>query len=227
MNKKNIINKKENPIFNPEILGPFDYLDFREIENQKKQEELRQATLGEIISIVYFSLDRKNKKQKKIIDIFENKKIVGKTLALINNQGIFIDDNPYLSYARGDLRRYFSFLKQKLNSKNQGAVIYSEDKNIRFASSLLENSEIKDSRLTAILRNQENQKRLKDISKIYGANINLDNIFNKTEDNNELEEDNYKLKYKLVVPSISMQDEIKIIGDKFNLGFYSFFIPER
>ena len=227
MNKKNIINKKENPIFNPEILGPFDYLDFREIENQKKQEELRQATLGEIISIVYFSLDRKNKKQKKIIDIFENKKIVGRTLSLINNQGIFIDDNPYLSYARGDLRRYFSFLKQKLESKNQDGVIYSEDKNIRFASSLLENSEIKDSRLTAILGNQENKEKLKTIAEKYEINLNLENIFNKPENNNELEEDDYKPRYKLVVPCISIKkDKVSISGEKFNSGFYSFFIPK-
>jgi hypothetical protein len=113
--------------FNAQRIGPTNFKGLREADYGKG---FKMATMPELTSLIYASLENKDySTAKQIIKTLKENWIRGNTGILYTPEGMYVQDNPKLKDGRVSMDE--KTLKNRL-SKDENGISYSKDKNIRF-----------------------------------------------------------------------------------------------
>lgn len=152
----------DNAKFNAQRIGPMDFLDLRKADYGKN---FRMPTIGELIPLVYDSLENKNyETAKNVIQTLEAEHLIGNTGILYTKKGMFVQDNPNIR--SGKISMSQKALEKKLGSHEEKGVVFSDDKSIRFTPYGFKEGEQTSSQLSvnpgiiAIVNGQENAEML-------------------------------------------------------------------
>jgi len=125
-------------VFNAQEVGPFNYFELRGAQYGPEGTDFEAPSFGEIVPLVHAALrtggdtDEATDEAKRVVETLKDYWTTGKTIALTGREGIFTDDNPDLELVRGDLQKYENFLKDRLGSREENGVIYSDNGLVRF-----------------------------------------------------------------------------------------------
>lgn len=176
-------------IFNAQKVGP---MDFAGLSQANYGPGFRMPTMSELVPLVHSSLeiqDYKTAKRvintlkdenqdsetaKEVIDTLRNYRLIGNTGILYVPKGMFVQDNPNLE--SGIVLMDQKTLEKRLGSYQEGGVVFSDDKSVRFvpygfkieSQSPLELSQ--NPAVIALTGSQENAGRLARASDIYKVN---------------------------------------------------------
>jgi len=119
--------------FNSDRVGPNNFIGLRKADYG---EGFKMPTAGQVSHLVYASLENRDyyKSAKDVVDTVRKRWITGDTALLWTPSGVYAQDHPKIENGRVSIRASMNEkkLKNKLGSREENSVVYSEDGNVRF-----------------------------------------------------------------------------------------------
>ena len=169
----------EGLVFDAQRAGPMNFADLR---NADYGEGFRMATMPEIVSLIYASLENQDYDTAKNVIKTLRKGIIGNTGILYVPDGMFVEDNPRLK--EGKISMNQKTLERRLGSHEERGVVFSDNGKIRFTpynyikKTQLSSQLSTNTGIIALVGGKENAEKLARVSGHYGIHPYFDTFEN-------------------------------------------------
>ena len=122
--------------FDADPVGPQDHFRLRILTNySERYSGVVMPTIGELVPLISASFIKTGEIEEVegIVQALLKNPIMGRTMVVMGEDGILVDDNPPLELL-DDVIAYERSLRSRLDSEEKDGVIYSRDGVVRFVS---------------------------------------------------------------------------------------------